>query len=145
MWEEEVAHGVAEEGLGELVSTCFVCCGSFQCLASKFLQCSWASRGKWNMEYGCVMLIIKKIPTNMEAIIFIVDESWLVVWPRLQPSIKYAAVTELQLTVNDIPPHYLSCVDKPIKGKKKKKRKKKIKKGEKKKRGKNAEQSMKSD
>lgn len=76
------------------------------------------------MEYGCIMLIIKKIPTNMEAIIFTVDESWLVVWPRLQPSIKYAAVTELQLTVNDIPPHFLSCVDKPIKGKNKSKKKK---------------------
>lgn len=59
------------------------------------------------MEYGHVMLNIKKIPTNMEAIICTVDVSQLAVWPWLQPNIKYAAVTELQLTVNDIPPHYL--------------------------------------
>lgn len=58
------------------------------------------------MEYGHEVINIKKIPTNMEAIIFTVDVSQLIVWPWLQPNIKYAAVTELQLTVNDIRPHY---------------------------------------
>lgn len=58
------------------------------------------------MEYGHVMFNIRQISTNMKAIICTADVSQLAVWPWLQPNIKYAAVPELQLTVNDIPPHY---------------------------------------
>lgn len=57
------------------------------------------------MEHGHVILNLEKIPTNRETIICTVDVSQLAVWPWLQPNIKYAAVTEQQLTVNDIPPH----------------------------------------
>jgi len=41
----------------------------------------------------------------MEAIICTADVSQLAVWSWMQPNIKYAAVTELWLTVNDLPPH----------------------------------------
>lgn len=77
------------------------------------------------MQYGHVMLSIEKIPTNMEAIICTVDVSQLAVArPWLQPNIKYAAVTELQLTVNDIPPHYPFLCRQAHKEKKKKRNEK---------------------
>lgn len=76
-------RGVAGEESGVLINMCFVCCCSYQYLAGEFLQCLWASRRTWNMEYGRVTPNIKEIPTNMEAITFTVDESWMVVWPLL--------------------------------------------------------------
>lgn len=96
----------------------------------KFCNADGLVGGERNMEYGHVMLNVKKIPPSMKAVICTVDVSQLAAWPWLQSNIKYAAVTELQLAGNETPPHYPFLCRQAQKEEKKKKQKRKIKKAE---------------